>query len=152
MGTHNRFFLRTLSPWPQLVRLYLTPVLHWLRWPCFQTKRQSELGASVAWGLCWGLSSSQTRLPVALSLMQSEQREMIHFDPAIPPSTSGFQPSPGLGVAWRINFFFPPFLSWKSNFVSKRYFFYTEKFCGEGLLVLVRGWTTFAYVWGENEI
>lgn len=74
--------------------------------PCLQKKNSG-------FGMWHEASAGEQAAHSCLWLMQSEQREMIHFDSTIHPGTLA---NYRFGVHWRM-IFFSPFLNWKSNFV-----------------------------------
>lgn len=109
-NVYNSFFLRTVCPWTQPAELNLTPVLRWLSWPCLQTKRESELGTNVVWGLYWGPSSSQTPVADAIRAKRNDSLWSCHR-----PQDFGQVQVWGL-----VHGLFFPFLSRKSNFVFQK--------------------------------
>lgn len=103
--------------------------------PVFRRKKKKS-----GFGMWPEASAGEQAAPSCLWLMQSERREMIHFDSASHPGTSA---SNRFGVHWRM-IFFPPFLNWKSNFVFPKGDVIVWRDHAVKLFWASLGWTTFA--------
>lgn len=100
------------------------------------------------WAQMWRESSAGDQAaPRRLSLTQSEQREMIHFDPAINLELLARCRFSG----WLVDYFFPSWVE-RVTLCFKKALSLCRAILWWGLAGLRLGWTTFAYVWGENEI